>query len=47
MGQITDHVMIHCSLTIGSLTENGENEALLVLNRLDITKLNEIMPIFL
>jgi hypothetical protein len=47
MAQITDHVMIHCSLTIGDLKENGENEVLVVLNRLDITKLNEIMPIFL
>jgi hypothetical protein len=39
--------MIHCSVMIGFLTENGENESLAVLNRLDIAKLDEIMPIFL
>jgi hypothetical protein len=39
--------MIHYSLMIGFLTENGENEALAVVNRLDIAKLNEIMPVFL
>jgi hypothetical protein len=47
MGRITDHGMVHCSLMIGFLTENGENKALAVLNRLDIAKLNEVMPIFL
>jgi hypothetical protein len=47
MGHITDHAMIPCSLMIRFSTENGENEALAVLNRLDIAKLNEVMPIFL
>jgi hypothetical protein len=32
---------------IGFLTENRENEALAMLNRLDIAKLNEMMPILL
>jgi hypothetical protein len=47
MGRIADYIMIDCSLMIGFLTENGENEALAVLNRLDIVKPNEVMPVFL
>jgi hypothetical protein len=47
MGQITENVMIHCLLMIGFLAKNGENKAPAVLNRLDIAKLNEVMPICL
>jgi hypothetical protein len=44
-GEITNYIMIHWTQVIGFLTENGEMEALVALNCLDIARLNEIMVI--
>jgi hypothetical protein len=43
LGYITNYSRIHWTQMIGFLKENRETEALAALNRLDITRLNEVM----
>jgi hypothetical protein len=47
MREITDYIMAHWAQMIEFLKENGETIVLAVLKRLDVSRLNEVMCIFM
>jgi hypothetical protein len=45
LGKITNYIVIHWRQVIGFLNENRATEVLAALNRLDVTRLNEVIGV--